>query len=385
VSRGDAERYLVDRMQKGFNSIIVNLIEHKFNGPATRDGLLPLADPNDLSTTHDAYFDHAGWVVARAGSYGIQVFLAPIYLGYPNQADDEGWFHEALASGVDRCRAYGEYVGRRFAGYDNLVWLMGGDRNPGAAREHVNAVAEGIRAGDGGRHLFTAHTLPEHSPAVEYGSGGWLDLNATYTYSIVHRKLYEDYRRTPAMPFYLIESTYEGEHNASDMQIRRQAYWAMLCGGCGHFMGNYPIWAFDPCWPSVLNSRGAQDMVRMRALFESRAWHTLTPDVEHRAVVAGLGEFRGLDYCAAARAADGSTLVAYMPTARTVTVDLDQLSGPVAQGWWFNPRTAEVTPAGQSQRFGLHLKEFVPPGDGDWVLVVDDASRMWPLPGTSGA
>ena len=57
-------------------------------------------------------------------------------------------------------RADGEYVGRRFGKFDHLVWPMGGDRNPGVALAHVNAVAEGIRADDT-RHLFSAHTLEE--------------------------------------------------------------------------------------------------------------------------------------------------------------------------------------------------------------------------------
>jgi len=57
-----------------------------------------------------------------------------------------------------------------------------------------------------------------------------------------------DYNRSPVVPFFLIESTYEGEHNASAVQIRRQAYWAILCGGMGHIIGNRPIWLFDPGW-----------------------------------------------------------------------------------------------------------------------------------------
>src|SRR5215472_9365209 len=46
----DIERYLKDRQSKGFNSIIVNLIEHKFctNPPHTRAGLAPFAKPGDF-------------------------------------------------------------------------------------------------------------------------------------------------------------------------------------------------------------------------------------------------------------------------------------------------------------------------------------------------
>jgi hypothetical protein len=90
-------------------------------------------------------------------------------------------------------------------------------------------VANGIKENDK-RHLFTAHCHPENSTINQYSSCGWLDFNTTYTYAIVHQKLLFDYIRTPAMPFILIESTYEGEHYASDAQIWRQAYWTVLCG-----------------------------------------------------------------------------------------------------------------------------------------------------------
>ena len=108
------------------------------------------------------------------------------------------------------------------------------------------------------RHIFTAHCHPENSALDQYAQEGWVDLNTTYTYNIVHGMLLKDYQRTPPTPFVLIESTYEGEHNASAVQIRRQAYWAILSGATGQFMGNRPIWLFDPGWEAALNYAGSQ-------------------------------------------------------------------------------------------------------------------------------
>ena len=76
----------------------------------------------------------------------MQVFLAPIYLGYIHT--DEGWVEEALANGPEKCRAWGRYVGKRYRDFDNLVWIIGGDRNPENARPDVDAVAEGIKEFD---------------------------------------------------------------------------------------------------------------------------------------------------------------------------------------------------------------------------------------------
>ena len=375
LTKNEAEMYLEDRRRKGFNSIIVNLIEHKFHGPVNRYGQAPFLVPGDFSTPNEAYFKHADWVIRKAGEKGIQVFLAPIYLGYIGT--DEGWVEEALANGPAKCRAWGQYAGKRYAGFDNLVWLIGGDRNPATARDDVNAVALGIKEVDN-RHLLTAHCHPENSALDQYKDGGWLDLNTTYTYEIVHHKLQADYNRKPAMPYVLIETTYEGEHNASAVQIRRQAYWALLYGAAGQFMGNRPIWLFDPGWQAALDGTASRDMARVQALFRSRPWYDLAPDQDHQIVVDGLGEFNGLDYVAAARTQDGGTVMAYMPSARTVTVDLHKVAGKSAKVWWFNPRAGDAQPAGEFPTKGK--QDFTPPGDGDWLLVLDDASRNLSAP-----
>ncbi len=376
LTREEEEQYLENRRQKGFNSIIVNLIEHKFHGPVDRYGEGPFTTPGDFSTPNEKYFEHADWVIRKAAEKGIQVFLAPIYLGYIHT--DEGWVEEALANGPEKCRGWGRYLGKRYRDFDNLVWIMGGDRNPETARVDIDAVAAGIKEFDS-RHLFTAHCHPENSAVDQYKNDGWLDLNDTYSYGIVHRMLLADYDRTPAMPYFLIETTYEGEHNASAVQIRRQAYWALLCGATGQFLGNRPIWLFDPGWQQAMDATGSQDMMRLKALFTSRPWFDLVPDEKHEVVVDGIGEFRGLDYLAASRTSDGGTVIAYLPTTRTFTVDLSKVSGTATQAWWYNPRTGNTDSAG---KFATGAKQkFTPPSDGDWVLVVDDTARNLAAPG----
>jgi hypothetical protein len=376
LTKEEAEQYLENRRRKGFNSIIVNLIEHKFRGPVNRYGEGPFRTPGDFSTPNEKYFEHADWVIRKAAEKGIQVFLAPIYLGYIGT--DEGWIEEALSNGPAKCRAWGEYVGKRYRDFDNLVWLIGGDRNPDKAREDVDAIVAGIQEFDN-RHLFTAHCHPENSAVDQYKNDGWLDVNDTYTYEIVHKKLIADYNRVPVMPYFLIETSYEGEHNASPVQIRRQAYWALLCGATGQFLGNRPIWLFDPGWEKAMDATGSQDMVRVKTLFQSRPWYELVPDQKHEVVLDGLGEFNGLDYLAAARSSDGGTVMAYLPSSRTFTVDMTKVSGSKAQAWWFNPRTGKSASAGEFATNGK--RQFTPPGEGDWVLVLDDASRKLGAPG----
>jgi hypothetical protein len=387
MSDAEVEQYLRNRRAKGFNTVIVELIEHRFakHPPSNEAGDAPFTTLGDFSTPNEKYFEHADWVIRKAGEYGMVVMLVPIYLGYVGT--DEGWIEEILKLEPEKCLAYGRYLGNRYKDFDNLIWVMGGDRNPETALERVDSIALGIRESDK-RHLFTAHCHPENSAVERYGSGGWLSFNSTYTYEIVHEKLLADYNRNPAWPFILIETSYEGEHNASEVQIRRQAYWSVLCGGFGHVFGNNPIWHFNGptlfptnlTWQQALDLPGSVGMMHWGKLFRSRRWFDLVPDQKHEVVTAGLGEFRGLDYLAAGRTPDGGTVIAYMPSQRTITVDMSKMSGARARAWWFDPRTGKALAGGDYPTSGR--RELTPPSEGDWVLVLDDASLNRLSPGS---
>jgi hypothetical protein len=69
----------------------------------------------------------------------------------------------------------------------------------------------------------------------------------------------------------------------------------------------------------------------------------------------------------------------YVPISRTITLDLAKLSGKMTVAWWFNPRNGE---AREFEHFVCtDRKTFTPPSDGpDWVLVLDDAEKIFPAP-----
>ncbi len=149
-----AVHYLDDRRAKGFNTVIINLIEHLFSRDPPRDlaGREPFTTPGDMSTPNDAYFDAAERVLDACAERGFMVLLAPCYIGYERDFGDggslrlEGWNDEIVATGPEGCRVYGEYLGRRFGHFANIVWMIGGDWHPLDARSGLDAIAEGIRA-----------------------------------------------------------------------------------------------------------------------------------------------------------------------------------------------------------------------------------------------
>ncbi len=136
-------------------------------------------------------------------------------------------------------------------------------------------------------------------------------------------------------------------------------------------------------WQSQLGVQGALNMRYARLLFESRNWHKLVPDQGHTAVTAGLGTKGGTDYVTAAYGSDGSSIIAYLPSSRTVTVNGGVLSGSTMKVWWYKPATGVATSVGTFPTSSP--RTFTPAASGDWVLVVDDAARGFGAPGDLGA
>ncbi len=381
----DIDRYLDDRQAKGFNSIIVNLIEHRFcsDPPRTRAGLAPFKTPGDFSTPNPAYFDFAHEVVKKADDRDIVVWLVPAYLGYGG--GDEGWFRDMKAGGPEKLRAYGRFVAERFADLSNIVWVMGGDFTPKPEDQWtVTEMAEAIHSVDSA-HPITGHGSPPSSAVSAFGDHPWLTVNAVYSYvPTLFKHVLAEYDRRPARPYVLFEARYEDEHDMRPEQIRRQAYWAMLGGACGQFFGNNPIWHFDGpgifkpkmTWQQALDSVGSQDMVRLRKLFISLPWQRLVPEKGHSVVTDGYGD--GIATALTTQTEDGRLSLTYIPStgteSRAVTVDLARFAGPV-MARWYNPTNGRFTaidsaPLANQDAHVFHTAGDNGTGTNDWLLIL---------------
>jgi hypothetical protein len=65
-------------------------------------------------------------------------------------------------------------------------------------------------------------------------------------------------------------------------------------------------------------------------------------------------------------------------------VNLEKLGAARVAAWWYNPRDGAATAAGEFD--GVGAREFTCPSEGfgsNWVLVLDDAARRFPKPGTA--
>lgn len=380
----DVDLYLADRASRGFNVVWVNLLCAEYTGgrsdASTFDGLRPFLLTGDLSTPNELYFNRCDAVIRSAADHGIAVLLDP--------AETGSFLSVLRANGLEKCRAYGRYVGKRYRDFDNIIWMSGNDFQSWRDESDnllVKAVAAGIKETDP-RHIQTLGL--DYFVSSSSDNALWsdlIDLNAAYTYYPAYVEVLEDYARAPAAPVFLIETDYEFENGADAERLRRQAYWAFLSGACGYVYGNGFIWPLTPGWKGYLETTGAIELGHCRALFDSLAWHTLAPDASHRLVTAGRGTYwsggtpsYGIsenDYVAAASTPDGRLALAYVPSARTVTVDLSVLAGPVTARW-FDPTTGTYVAIAGSPMPNSGPWSFTTPGlhadgAGDWILVLD--------------
>jgi hypothetical protein len=69
--------YLHHRAAKGFNLILVNLLEHKFSTqpPKLRDGTPPFAIKGDFATPNEPCFHYAEEIAGKAARRGIVLLL----------------------------------------------------------------------------------------------------------------------------------------------------------------------------------------------------------------------------------------------------------------------------------------------------------------------
>jgi hypothetical protein len=399
LNKAEVDQYLLDRQQKGFNAIYVNLIEHRFSfqnpawennaGDSPFSGQLAGGEL-DFTTPNEAYWAHVDYVLQKAESLGILVIAFPSYIGY--QFNSAGWAEEMAANGTARLRSYGQWLGTRYSSQENIIWAMGGDWAPSFNSQdlsaEVTAIANGLASTDTNA-LITAHSSRQRSATDDYNFP-WLDIDTTYSDCTASPQELKNSFQSGALPFFFIEGRYENSPATPRTTltcIRSQAYWSILGGAFGHFYGNSPIWSFEAAgnvsltWQEGLDQPGAFDMSHVGELMRSRPFELLVPDYAHQVLTGGFGNIAAASYAAVARASDGSFMAAYIPTSRTVTVNMGSIAGSSANAWWFDPRNGNATSIGSFANSGN--RSFTSPSNADWVLVIDNSDRNFPPPGAS--
>lgn len=374
LGKADATTYLDDCRARGFNALLVNLIEHRFsaNPPANASGVKPFSGVAFQSTPQAAYIDHARWFVREAAARDIVVFLNPAYLGI--NGGDEGWHQELEAASSSAAQSWGSFVGTQLSPYKNVVWHLFGDFDP-PSHGRTSSVQAGIALSSSQYGLFSHH-FARGTSSHEHREP-WLSWNYLYPPAVgyMHAETLSGYQATPTIPQILGEAYYERDPQLPTTEdVRRQAWGALTSGAAGHFYGNRNIWAFgngfEPAdWRAALNDPGRQQMVHVKAFFTARSWWLLKPDTTNGLVTSGRGTFDSARYVTAALASDRSWGVVYVPGgAGAVTINRARLAGAFRASW-FDPRSGSYSLIASLPNTGSQT--FAKPDANDWVLLLE--------------
>lgn len=400
----DVDLYLDDRAAKGFTVIQGCVAVWSHRTRQNPDGQTPF-NSNDPADINLAYFKNVDSIIDKATARGMYVALLPFW----TKNTRTGPFSEP-----EKMKGYTKFLAERYAG-KNVFFVLGGDTAGQDIQPVTDAeaagVLEGAKAAGINKVMMTFHPTGNQSSSFWFHERPWMDFNAIQSGHFINTRNFRlvagDYAKTPIRPTLDTEPGYEnitdrldrtGNPNAPRIKaqdVRRSAYLAVFAGAAGHTYGNgevyefwepgragaMPGWAANLPWKESLKLPASGQMQYLRYLIESRPQLIREPD---QSMIAGEVSERAVERMQAMRASDGSYAFVLFQ-GKPATIQTGKLSGQTIKAWWYDPRTGK---ARQIEDFAkTDSREFTPPPTGadegtDWILVLDDAAKNYPPPGT---
>jgi len=291
-------------------------------------GLQAWIDWNPL-TPNEKYFSRMDSVVAAADALGL-VLVVGVY---------HAWDQDKGRINVKNVRPWAKWLTSRYKNARNIVWAMY-PHSKQASDSVVMAAVQGIKEGDGGRHLITIHPDPGPVSSSIMHSQPWLSFNTIQTWTsnfTNYDMVAKDYAKMPAKPVVDGEARYEGEDKTTPFETRRVGYWSNLAGGFYSY-GHAGNWLYPLTWKDWIDTPGAKQMKAVRDVFESVDWWNLVPD---QTILTG-----GVIGNAAARSAKGDWIIVYFTSKDPVSLKLDKINAPSVKGYRIDPRSGDKTDLG---------------------------------------
>jgi Protein of unknown function (DUF4038)/Putative collagen-binding domain of a collagenase/FlgD Ig-like domain len=393
-----ADSFFQNCQQYGINFLQTMLPEDGFtdNSPANLNGDTPFTGTYFI-TPRESYFAHADSIVGLARTYGIYLH---IYISYLGSNDGEGVRTKVASASISRMKTWGAYIGGRYRDSTNIMWGISGDCDPSTWQVKIDSMVVGGLLTVDTNHLITPRDEPNTRTQTHWSGRSWLKLEYIYPYwgpqnynpeNIVTlaRAIYNS-----GQAGFLEEAWYENEKYVGDYPtaniLRQQMYYPILSGALvGQVFGNGNVWGFDLGDRFWLGPGGYRDWLDSDGhigtgwcgkLFRSRYWWRLIPDQTQSVITAGYGSLNDSSYVPSAYTSDGSSIIAYLPSSRSVTINPSVLNGDSVRVYWFSPGSGAVTNRGV---FSKTSRSYSPPGSGDWVLVMDskDFAPLFDVPG----
>ncbi len=399
LSREDAERYFKKRSEQGF-TVVQAVVLAELDGLHVPNayGQIPLIN-NDPALPNEKYFEHVDYVIDLANKYNITIALLPTW---GDKVFKDRWGTGPEIFNEKNIAQYGTWIAKRYKHRRNIIWIVGGDRNPRNEQDVAiwRAMGQAIMNESGEKAMISYHPQQNMTGAGQwFNDDKWLSFNMFQNGhcrdNANYEKIFNSYNRLPIRPVIDGEPLYEDHpvcFNANDLgissayDVRKYAYLDLFAGAFGHTYGCHDIWQMFALgreaingahinWYEAVDFPGANQMTYLKKLMESHPMLDRVPDqsvIKESDLLPSerIQATRGNDY-----------LFVYSAQGKSFTVLLDKIKAPKLQAYWFNPRNGKITDVQISD--GAIVRNFVPPTSGygqDWVLVVDDAVKNYPKP-----
>ena len=297
-------------------------------------------------------------------------------------------------------KSYGEFLGKRFMGYSNIIWVLGGDVQADAGGQyldHYRSMAEGIITGITGETvpwdevsplwdnaLMTYH--PDGSPLINsslwFHNDPWMDFNMIETHKSrekVYQAVQQDYAMdAPVKPTVMGEPDYEGSRPnmvTAGIHMRRQALHSFFAGAAGFTYGgkidqdgNGPLWSPYNNWKEMLNMEGAGSMTNIKSFCLKHSWPDWIP--VHDVIQSNAGE--GENQKVAVFIPHKPLCLVYFPDNSAASLELasyfDETGDMDLQ--WYNPASDSYTERIKAAAIEGKLKVSPPDTWADAILII---------------
>ena len=421
IKADDVEYYLRRRKEQGFTVLQMVALDPE------RDVLMrsPAGEPalinGDLEHPNERYFSYLDWVLDRAEHYGFHVLLLPVW---GQLVTGDNWMGGTFGITVTDENAYdfGKWIGARYASRKNIVWCLGGDRQPvhrgvdyrSVWRRMAEGLAEGVLGSplpaDAPREAWRRLPLAYHpscedqnhcSSSTYWGDDErWLALTmlqSGHGPGVCSWKLVEAEDEQPgsARPVWDGEPAYEdmptswpptGPRHGAWM-VRRRAYWSVLAGAFGVTYGHCSVWSsiaekerndmFHVDWFEALDAEGANQMRYLRAFLDESGVVGSLP-CPHAVVSPETDDLAA--HVQVSCAEDGARLFAYLPSGGTACLQMPE-GWVTAWCWWYSPRNGDICgPVPEIVADGCATVRAPSAGEGeDWLLMADAERSEAPI------
>jgi hypothetical protein len=399
LTKEEANEYLKRRAEQGF-TVIQAVVLAELDGLHTPNtyGDKPLID-DDPTKPNEAYFKQVDYVVDKANEYHLNIAMLPTW---GDKVYKNTWGIGPVIFNTTNAKIYGKWIGNRYKNKTNIIWVLGGDRNPRNADDVAiwNAMGEGIMEATNGKAIISFHPQPcDSGSATWFQHAAWLSFNMFQNGHCrdmdVYDKIQLAYHLKPTKPVIDAESLYEDHpvcFNVKDLgtssayDVRKYAYLDLFAGAFGNTYGCHDIWQFySPkrpgvngphiYWQEAMNLPGAMQMQYVRRLMESHPMLERVPDqslIKENNYVPSerIQATRGNDYA-----------YIYTSEGKPFTVSLNKIKGSILRAYWYNPRDGKAIDLDNVINKGT--KKFTPPSSGygqDWILVLDDVAKNYAKP-----